>query len=485
MRVEKDFLGEVSIPAKALFGIHSARAADNFPNTEPFELPWYEAIGKVKQACYETILNYRAAIRKEHPDLLEKLRIPEIHILEAMYTAAIEISIGDHFKHFIVPAIQGGAGTSINMNINEIIANRALQIIGAEPGKYSIIDPIETANLFQSTNDVVPTGLTIAIMKLLTKLEDGINTTRLQTETLENRYRDTLRLCYTQMQEAVPGTYGQLFSIYNDAFSRDWWRVSKASERIKQVNLGGGATGTGIAIPRYFIMEVIPNLRKITSQPLAQGENLPDITANFDRFTEVHAILKAHAVNLEKIANDIRLLASDINGKEILLPARQAGSSIMPGKINPVIPEFIISSAHEIYANDQMITTLSGQGTLDLNAYLPSIGRAMIRTLKLLISANRTLKENMLNEIHIDPEAAAQRLFKSPSVTTAISPLVGYNNASKLANKMREENLNIFQANDILKILPTEKLNTLMQPGYLLKKGFTARDIRDFNDEEQ
>jgi aspartate ammonia-lyase len=170
-----------------------------------------------------------------------------------------------------------------------------------------------------------------------------------------------------------------LFSTYSEALSRDWWRISKAGERIKVVNLGGGAIGTGMAIPRFFIMEVVPALKKLTSLPITQGENLADATCNLDKWVEVHAILKAHAVNLEKMVSDLRHLSSGLMGeKEIELPALQVGSSIMPGKINPVVPEYIISSAHRIYANDQKITSLCGQGCLELNAYLPEIGLAMI-----------------------------------------------------------------------------------------------------------
>ncbi|MDF1571446.1 MAG: lyase family protein [Bacteroidales bacterium] len=484
MRTEKDFLGEIKIPTTALYGIHAARAADNFPNKDLFHIEWYEAAGKVKQACYETVLMFREAVEKEHPDLLPQLRIPEEKQLEVMIAAAKEVCIGEHFSHFIIPAVQGGAGTSINMNINEIITNRALQLLGKAPGDYTVIDPVEAANIYQSTNDVIPTSLTVAVMELLKKLEEAVNATRLQTENLESKYRNSIRLCYTQLQEAVPGTYGQLFSNFSDAFSRDWWRVSKASERIKQVNIGGGATGTGVSFPRFYIMEVGNQLRRITGLPLAQGENLADSTSNMDSLVEVHAILKAHAVNMEKFASDLRLLAAGVRGeKEVLLPEKQSGSSIMPGKVNPVIPEFVISSAHQVYANDQLITGLAGQGQLDLNAYLPSIGNALLSSLKLLISINHTSREHLLKGLEIDETVAASRLFRSPAVTTALSPLIGYNKSGELARTMKKENIDIFEANDRLELLPAEKLKKIMQPEYLLKKGFSMKDVRDLQEE--
>jgi len=480
MRVEKDFLGELSIPNDALYGIHSCRARENFPGSDQFPIEWYRATGIVKLACYHTVRKLLAAVRQEHPDLVNHLRLPDEKTLEALESAATEVSSGSHFDHFIVPALQGGAGTSINLNINEIISNVALKNLGEEPGDYQNLDPIETANIFQSTNDVIPTALTVASMNLLNALEEAINRSRSSVEKLETLYRNSLRLGYTQMQEAVPSSYGQLFSTYSEALSRDWWRVSKAFERIKVVNLGGGAIGTGISIPRFYIMEVVPELKKLTSLPVTQGENLNDATCNLDKWVEVHAILKAHAVNLEKIVSDLRLLASGLIGKpDLSLPEKQVGSSIMPGKVNPVIPEFIISSAHRIYANDQLITSLSAQGCLDLNAYLPEIGYAMLESLKIMIQMNRSLREQLLDGLVVHEEVAREKLFTSPAVTTALSPLIGYNKAAQLAKEMKRTGKDIFSVNKALTIIDPGKLERLMKPENLIKMGFTMSDIRE------
>lgn len=480
MRIEKDFLGEVSLPEEALYGIHSYRARENFSNLNPFPIEWYRAVGTVKLACYRTVRNLLDALLKEHPDLINHLRLPDKKTVEALEKAAGEVSAGSHFEHFIVPSVQGGAGTSINLNINEIIANVSLRLMGAKPGEHATVDPIETANIFQSTNDVIPTALSVATMLLLNELEASINLTRSSFEQLETKYRNALRISYTQMQEAVPSTYGQLFSTYSEGLSRDWWRVSKGFERIKVVNLGGGAIGTGISIPRFFIMEIVPSLKKLTSLPVTQGENLHDATCNMDKWVEVHAILKAHAVNLEKIVSDLRLLSSGVTDtREVLLPAKQVGSSIMPGKVNPVIPEYVISSAHRIYANDQLITSLAAQGSLDLNAYLPEIGCAMLDSLKLMVSMNRSLKDQMLDGLQVSENVAKKKLFRSPAVTTALSPLIGYHRAAELAKKMKETGEDIFKANEALKILEKHKLELLMEPDNLLKKGFTMNDIRE------
>jgi len=480
MRTEKDFIGEVSIPEDALYGVHSSRARENFSNQVPFPIEWFKATGTVKLACYRTVRKLLKALQKEHPDLISHLRIPGEKELGALEAAAARVSSGALFEHFIVPGTQGGAGTSINLNVNEIITNCALMNLDKKPGEYDYLDPIEDANIFQSTNDVIPTALTVATMQVLNELEEAINKTRFAFEQLETRYRNALRLGYTQMQEAVPSTYGQLFSTYSEALSRDWWRVSKGFERIKVVNLGGGAIGTGISIPRFFIMEVVPMLKKLTSLPLTQGENLLDATSNLDRWVEVHAILKAHAVNLEKIVADLRLLSSGVNSeREIELPSQQVGSSIMPGKVNPVIPEYVISSAHRIYSNDQKITSLSAQGCLELNAYLPEIGLAMLDSLKLMISMNRTLTDKMLEGLVIRTDTASKKLFRSPAVTTALSPLIGYHKAAELAKRMKETGEDIFQVNAQMRTIDPEQLTSLMEPGNLLKKGFTVNDIRE------
>lgn len=480
MRIETDFLGEISIPNDALYGIHSCRAKENFPGTVQFPIEWYKATGMVKLACYHTVRKLLSAVQKEHPDLLDHLRLPDEKALGALESAANEVSSGTHFEHFIVPGLQGGAGTSINLNINEIISNVALISLGKKPGDYEQMDPIETANIFQSTNDVIPTALVVASMVLLNELEEDINRSRSSFEKLETSYRNALRLSYTQMQEAVPSTYGQLFSTYSDALSRDWWRVSKSFERIKVVNLGGGAIGTGISIPRFYIMEVVPALKQITSLPVTQGENLNDATCNLDKWVEVHAILKAHAVNLEKIVSDLRILSSGIIGKpDVSLPEVQVGSSIMPGKVNPVIPEFIISSAHRIYANDQLITSLSAQGCLDLNAYLPEIGCALLESLKILIQMNNSLREQMLDGLVVHEEVAREKLFTSPAVTTALSPLIGYNKATELAKEMKKSGRDIFSVNEKLSVIEAETLTRLMKPENLIKLGFTMNDIRE------
>ena len=475
-RIEKDFLGQAELPADCLYGINAWRATQNFPDHTPFNKEWYQAMGLVKLACYRTLISFKNAAAEKYPNI----KLPKALEIdwEPLCETAAEVSAGKYFEHFIVPAMQGGAGTSINMNMNEIIANASLQKLGHKPGFYQAIDPFEHANIFQSTNDVVPTALKLAVMQLLAKLEAGINHLRSGIEALERDHRSDLRIAYTQMQEAVPSSFGMLFSAWNDALSRDWWRVSKCFERIKVVNLGGGATGTGMAIPRFFIMEAVPQLQKLTNLPITRSENLSDTTQNLDALVEVHAILKSHAVNLEKIASDIRLLSSDISGhKELQIPQRQTGSSIMPGKVNPVIPEFVISAAHKVYSNDMLISGLCAQGSLDLNPYLPTIGHALLESIKLLIAAGESFRKNLVQGVQVDSVKALEKLMHSPSITTALVPYVGYHTASEMAALMKQKGLSIQEANKELKVVDQKKLEEILKPENLLKLGYSLSDF--------
>jgi aspartate ammonia-lyase len=243
------------------------------------------------------------------------------------------------------------------------------------------------------------------------------------------------------------------------------------------VNLGGSAIGTGLAVPRFFIMEAVNHLQKLTGLPVTRSENLSDATSNLDPFVEVHAILKAHTVNLEKMVSDLRLLGSDLTGNFVSLPQKQVGSSIMPGKINPVVPEFVISAAHRIYANDGLIASLAGQGCLELNAYLPVIGCALIESLKLLAGCNQTLKRNLFDGLGINVTDSLRKLYLSPSITTALLPYLGYHKAAELARRMKEKKIPVFEANSELGFLPEESLSLALKPENLLKLGFTMDEV--------
>jgi len=479
MRTEIDFIGKIQIPKNALYGIQSARAKNNFSNNIVFFKEWYSAIGFVKKALFLAYQNFKKELIQKQATL-ENIKLIEDEKINALIQSCDEVISGKLFEHFIVPAISGGAGTSINFNINEIITNRALQILGYEPGNYDVIHPIEHANVFQSTNDVIPTALKIVIMQKLQELENAISALRIKIEEKEKEYRNVLRIAYTQMQEAVPSSFGILFSNYQEALSRDWWRVSKCSERIKVINLGGGATGTGLAVPKYIIFEASNILRDLVKLPVVRSENMSDATSNLDSFVEVHSILKTNAVNLEKIASDIRLLSSDVVSQPVMhVLAKQIGSTIMPAKVNPVISEYIISSSHLVYANDQVVTSLSAQGCLDLNAYIPTIGHSILQSLNLLISSCNAMDSGLIKGLSIDAEASVKRLYLSPTVTTALIPYIGYNEATELAKYMKENNVDVFIANKKLNLFTEQKIGDILSQKNLLKLGYSIYETKE------
>ena len=474
-RLEQDFLGEVSLLASDLFGIQSFRARNNFPPQKIFSKIWYEAMGKTKKAALLTALDlYRLIVEKKSHGTAIKDPLSHFSIekFQALIQACDEISHGEHFCHFIVPAISGGAGTSINMNVNEILANRALVILGKSPGDYADIDPVLHANIFQSTNDVVPTALRVAVMKQLQLLENNIASLRNNIEKSEAEHRHTVRMAYTQLQAAVPSTFGRLFSTYNEALSRDWWRISKCWERIKIVNLGGGAIGSGLSIPRYFIFHCTQKLAEVTALPVARGENLQDATANLDMWVEIHAMLKALAVNLIKMTSDLRLLASDFHqSHQLKIPAQQVGSTIMPGKVNPVICEYAISVGEKVLANDSLLTHLCSMGQFDLNAYIPLIGDCILESLELLNTACIVVDTKLITGLKVEPEL--NDWLSNPSMVTILNSEIGYHHGALLAKHMRENSTDIVSANKALNLISEEKLKILLSPQKWLELGYT------------
>jgi len=469
MRIEKDLLGALNIEDNALYGIHSLRAKANFAYTSPFPLIWYKNIALIKKAYYLTYKRFKAKAIEKYPS---KIKFIEDNKIDALINAADELIKGEHFNHFIVPAISGGAGTSINLNINEIITNKALEHLNFKYGSYEIIDPIEEANIYQSTNDVIPSALKISIITLLKELETSILALSKVFEKKEQAFKDILRISYTETKEATPSTYGRLFSTYSEAFTRDWWRISKAFERIKTLNLGAGASGSGLSIPQFFIFEVYNVLKDLVDLPIARADNLNDNTSNLDSLVEAHSIIKVMAVNFEKTSADLRLLSSDL-AKKISIPPLQTGSSIMPNKVNPVMFEYAISIAHKIYANDILITNLAAQGNLDLNPYLPIIGASFIESIELLISLSNVFK-NTVKDIKVLSE---DNIYKSLSIVTALAPYLGYNKCKEISKYMETNSINIFTANRDLSFINNEKLKEILKPSNLLSLGFKLSDL--------
>lgn len=458
-REEKDFLGTKNIPKEAFWGVHSVRSLENFSLSNYQTHPYFiKAFGYVKLACALTI---------------KELGVWEEKKASAIIQSAEEIIEGKFDNQIIVDPMQGGAGTSLNMNINEVIANRALEILGYEKGNYNIVDPIEDINLYQSTNDTYPTALKIASIMLLKDLEKNIIALQESFEVKEKEFADIVKVGRTQLMDAVLITLGKEFSAYAEAIARDRWRVYKCEERLRIVNIGGTAIGTGLSAPRKFIFGVIEKLRDLTGIGLARAENMVENTQNWDVFAEVSGILKAHATNLIKISNDLRLLNSGPKAgfSEIILPAKQVGSSIMPNKVNPVIPEAAAQIGIKVLGNDVIINQCVSMGQLELNQFAPMIAFSFLESLELLTNANKMLTQNCIKGIEANIENIQKTVKNSFATLTALLPKLGYKKVSEIAKEIEKSNLSIKEY--ILKnnILTEDDFDSLTSPEAILALG--------------
>jgi aspartate ammonia-lyase len=428
-RIEKDSLGEWPLPLDALYGIHTARALENFSLAgRPVHPALARAYGDVKLAC--ALTNRTLGVwAGDSPKA------------DAIERACRELIGGALIAEIVVDALQGGAGTSTNMNVNEVLANRALELLGCSHGEYSRVSPLDDLNLHQSTNDTYPTALRLAAIRLLHQLEQNIVALQESFQRAEKRFAHVVKVGRTQYQDAVLTTLGREMSAYAEAMNRDRWRIYKCEERLRVVNLGGTAIGTGLAAPREFIFRVVDQLRSLTGIGFARAENLVDATQNTDVFVEVSGILKAHAVSLLKICGDLRLLSSgpDAGLSEIRLPARQAGSSIMPEKVNPVIPEAVSQAAMLVMGNDSVISAACAAGSLELNAFMPLIAHCLLENLEILARADDLLCRHCVDGIEADEARCRAHVENSTAAATALVPLLGYERAGEAARLAREQ----------------------------------------------
>jgi aspartate ammonia-lyase len=462
-RIEKDLLGEMAIPVGALWGIHTARALENFPVTgQKVPVRLIHAFGEVKLAC--------ALVNK-------KLGYLDESTSRALEAACSEMAAGQLDEHILVDAFQGGAGTSTNLNVCEVLANRTLQLLGKDPGEYGFCDPIEQVNLHQSTNDTYPTALRVALLRGLKDLETAVTAMQEAAQEKEREFAHVLKVGRTELMDAVPMTLGRTCGAWAEALSRDRWRIFKAGERLRVINLGGTAIGTGLGAPREFIFQAADELRRITGLPLARAENLVEATQNLDVLVEAMGMLKAHAVNLAKLSGDLRLLAMgpDAGPAEIHLPALQAGSSLMPGKVNPVIPEMLAQVAMQVVACDQAVTAAASAGQLELNAFLPLIAYNMLSALDWLAAAGRLTAERCLRGLAADETRCREAALRSAALATVLVPVIGYHQAQAVAEAMRSRRRTLQEAAEEVAGIKPEALSQLLSPEAVNALGFVKK----------
>ena len=451
-RKEKDSIGAKDIPQNMYYGIQSLRGYENFQITGRSMHPEFiNSIILIKKA---------AAITN-----CEIGRIPK-EKTHAMLCACDEILKGRFRESFIEDSIQGGAGTSFNMNANEVIANRAIEILGGEKGDYSLVHPNDDVNCGQSTNDVIPTAGKMTALYLGAKLKQELLRLHKAFKRKGEEFDHIIKMGRTQLQDAVPIRLGQEFFAYASAVLRDSLRLDKSMDEMRFLNLGGTAIGTGLNTDSRYIKKIIPNLRKITGLDFEQAENMIDATQNIDSFVAVSGSIKACAVTLSKIANDLRLMSSGPRTGlgEINLPAKQNGSSIMPGKVNPVIPEVVNQVAFYVIGNDITITLASEAGQLELNAFEPIIFYCLFQSIETLTYAIKTFIDNCVLGITANEKHCRQLVENSVGLVTAICPYVGYQTASEIAKKAIQSGESVREL--ILKegVLTKEKIDQIMDP---------------------
>ncbi|WP_147820892.1 aspartate ammonia-lyase [Salidesulfovibrio onnuriiensis] len=458
-RTEHDALGELEIPSAAYYGIHSLRSARAFPfSGQRIHPALIHALADVKCACAQTnaALGYLDAAK-----------------LGAMEQACAEIAAGQWLDQFIVDPYQGGAGTSTNMNANEVVANRAIELLGGRPGDHSLVHPFHDVNMHQSTNDVYPTALAVAALRLLKDLEDRVSALQAAFQEKEGEFRGVVKAGRTEMMDAVPMTLGMSFGAYAEAFSRDRWRIFKCRERIKRVNLGGTVLGTGVGAPREYILKAASVLRRNTGLPVSRAENMVDATQNMDRFVEVFGMLKAYAVNLFKVCSDLRLMASGPAAGlgEISLPAVQTGSSIMAGKINPVVPEAVSQVALRVMGNDHVFSISAACGQLDLNHLMPLLAHTLLESLGLLGQATEALTGHCRG-IAANSASCRSMADNCRGLATLLVPHLGYKAVEGLLREAEASGIGLREHLVSSGRVSEEQVEAMLSPANLCRIGF-------------
>lgn len=464
MRRERDLLGEVELADSARHGVHTARALENFPLLgSPVHRELARAFGAVKLAAFRT--NRRLGY------------FPDARVADAIESACQELLDGRLAGDIVVDALQGGAGTSTNMNVNEVLANRALELLGLPAGSAGEVSPSDHLNLHQSTNDTFPTALRIAAIRGLQRLEPAVVALQEAFQQKERAFAHVVKVGRTETQDAVLTTLGREMGAYAEALNRDRWRLNKCEERLRVVNLGGTAIGTGLAAPREYIFTVVEELREVTGLGLARAENLVEATQNADVFVEVSGLLKALATTLIKISGDLRWLSSgpEAGLGEVRLPPRQAGSSIMPGKVNPVIPEAVTQAAILSIGYDQAVTMAAAMGSLELNPFLPLVAHALLGSFDLLAQSCDILRRYAVEGMQADEARCRRHVENATASATALLPVIGYRRASELVARVHQTGRGLKEMAVAEGLLTAEEFDELTSAEAVCRLGFSRK----------
>lgn len=454
-RTEHDLLGELPVPVDAYYGVHTARAVDNF------------AISRIQLSAYPVFVIALAAVKQAAAQANREIGQLDDAKANAIIAACEEIRAGKLHDQFVVDMIQGGAGTSSNMNANEVIANRALELLGHSRGEYQYLHPLQDVNLGQSTNDVYPTAIKLAVDGYVVNLQASLDRLRESFEAKAREFADVLTMGRTQLQDAVPMTLGQEFSAFAVTLGEDQTRLEEARQLLHELNLGGTAIGTGLNAHPEYRVRAVDALRVISEVPtLSSAPNLVEATQDVGVFVQLSGILKRIAAKLSKTCNDLRLLSSGPQAgfNEIQLPAKQAGSSIMPGKVNPVIPEAVNQIAFEVIGNDVTITMAAEGGQLQLNAFEPIIAKSLFASLDHLASGSTILAEKCVDGITANRSMLQRRVSESIGLVTALSPKIGYEAATSIAKEALATGRGVIELVLDRELLTSGQVDALLTP---------------------
>jgi aspartate ammonia-lyase len=458
-RTEHDLLGEKEVPVEALFGIQTLRCVENFDISRDYlsEYPEFtKALGIVKMG----------AILANH-----KLGLVNDQIKSAVVAACKELMDGQHLEHFPIDMVQGGAGTSVNMNANEVIANRALEIMGKERGQYQYCSPNDHVNMAQSTNDAYPSAMHIGLYLTHFHVRDAMESLIQSFENKEREFASIIKMGRTQLQDAVPMTLGQSFGAYASAMKHELERLERSATEFLEINMGATAIGTGITAEPGYAEECIKNIRQITGWDIKLASNLIEATHDTSCMVSYASALKMIAIRLSKICNDLRILSSGPRTgiAEISLPPKQPGSSIMPGKVNPVIPEVVNQVCFKIIGNETAVCMASEAAQLELNVMEPVMVQSIVESSDWMIRALNTLRVECIDGIKANPEHCRNMVENSIGIVTALKPFIGYEKSTDIAKEALQSGKSVYKLVLERGILTKEQMDKILDPANMVK----------------
>jgi len=464
-RIEHDSLGEVEVPKDAYYGVQTQRALDNFH------------ISGIAMSHYPRLLNALAYVKLAASDANASLGLLDEQKSRAISRACEEVLSGKLHDQFVVDVMQGGAGTSANMNANEVICNRALELMGFEKGDYDHLHPLNDVNMSQSTNDVYPSGLNIALILEVRELMDAMQYLKKAFATKGKEFADVLKMGRTQLQDAVPMTLGQEFSAWAVMIGEDVQRLDEAQHLVHEINMGATAIGTGLNAHPDYTRTVTEKLIKSTTLQLISSPDLVEATQDTGAYVQLSGVLKRVAVKLSKICNDLRLLSSGprCGLNEINLPPMQPGSTIMPGKVNPVIPEVVNQVAFAVVGNDVTISMASEAGQLELNVMEPVIGYSLFQSMNMLQRASRTLADKCVSGITANRDRCRELVENSIGLVTALNPFIGYEKSAEIAKEAMKTGRSVYEIVLEKGYLSQEEIDDILKPENMVKPRFFKR----------